>query len=125
MNSCNFAGVVARPELRYTANGNGIFKCGLGIRTSEKDETGKNKTLWVNITAFGKQAELLNSLAKKGAIISVTAAFGLNEWTDKEGGKHKDANFVVRDFSILKFSDQEQTDQPVQEAAATEEDAPF
>jgi single-stranded DNA-binding protein len=52
----------------------------LPCRTSDSGET----TLWLGITAFGKQADFL-SRHQKGDLISVSGAMQVNQWTGQDG----------------------------------------
>ena len=51
-------------ELRYTPDGKAVLNFSLAESRKVKDEF---KTLWYNVTVFGKQAELNAERAKSGA----------------------------------------------------------
>src|SRR5438132_5336386 len=61
-NKVILAGNLTRdPELRYTPKGLAIAKFGLAINRTWKSETGENKeeVTFVDVDAFGKQAEII------------------------------------------------------------------
>ena len=73
-NKVILAGNLTRdPELRYTPKGLAIAKIGLAINRSWKAETGeaKEEVTFVDIDAFGKQAETIGQYLKKGRPILV------------------------------------------------------
>lgn len=53
----------------------------------------KQKTLWMNVTVFGKSAEFAAKL-KKGAEVLVSGYLEPNEWS-KDGVTHKDIVMVA------------------------------
>ena len=73
-NKVILAGNLTRdPELRYTPTGLAIAKFGLAINRSWKDEAGnlKEEVTFVDIDAFGKQAETIGQYLKKGRPILI------------------------------------------------------
>lgn len=54
----------------------------------------KQKTLWMNVTCFGKTAEFAAKL-KKGAEVLVSGYLEPNEWKDKDGHERKDVVMVA------------------------------
>ena len=61
------------PEMRVTPNGHSICKLGLAVsRTfSTRDGERREKTAFVDIDAFGKQAEVIAKYMRKGRPIMV------------------------------------------------------
>ena len=68
-NKVILAGNLTRdPELRYTPKGLAIAKIGLAINRTWKSETGETKeeVTFVDVDAFGRQAEVIAQYMKKG-----------------------------------------------------------
>ena len=61
------------PELRYTPKGMAIAKLGLAVNRTWKSESGEQKeeTTFVDIDAFGKQAETIGQYLKKGRPVMI------------------------------------------------------
>ena len=55
------------PEIHYTAKGNAIAKLGIAVSRKWKSDSGmQEKTTFIDVTAFGKQAETVSQYLKKG-----------------------------------------------------------
>src|ERR1700747_1666960 len=68
-NKVILAGNLTRdPELRYTPKGMAVAKIGLAINRTWKSETGETKeeVTFVDVDAFGRQAETIGQYLKKG-----------------------------------------------------------
>ena len=60
-------------ELKYTPNGMAIAKFGLATNRSYKDNTTgelKQEVMFIDITVFGRSAEIANQYLKKGKSFS-------------------------------------------------------
>ena len=86
-NKVIIAGNLTRdPELRYTPSGTAIAKFGLAVNRRWKDQNGEQKeeTTFVDVDAFGKQAELIGQYMKKGRPLLVEGRLKLDTWEDKQ-----------------------------------------
>ncbi len=74
------------PELRYTPKGMAITRIGLAVNRVWKTETGETKeeATFVDVDAFGRQAETLAQYMKKGSPILVEGHLRLHSWEDKQ-----------------------------------------
>ena len=104
-NKVILAGNLTRdPELKYTSKGLAIAKFGLAINRSWKTETGeaKEEVTFVDIDAFGKQAETIAQYMKKGSPLLVEGRLRLDQWDDKQTGQKRSRLGVVLDgFQFL------------------------
>ncbi len=92
------------PELRYTPKGMAIAKIGLAVNRSWKTETGESKeeVTFVDIDAFGKQAETIAQYMKKGSPLLVEGRLRLDQWDDKQTGqKRSRLGVVLEGFQFL------------------------
>jgi single-strand DNA-binding protein len=92
------------PELRYTPKGLAIAKIGLAINRTWKTETGETKedVTFVDIDAFGKQAETIGQYLKKGRPILVEGRLRLDQWDDKQTGqKRSKLGVILETFQFL------------------------
>lgn len=86
-NKVILAGNLTRdPELRYTPSGTAIAKFGLALNRKWKDQTGETKeeVTFVDVDAFGKQAELIGQYLKKGQPLLVEGRLRTDSWEDKQ-----------------------------------------
>lgn len=85
------------PELRYTPKGQAVAKLGLAVNRRYTTETGeaREETTFVDIDAWGKQAEVLCQYCKKGRPLFVEGRLKLDQWDDKTTGQKRSALRVV------------------------------
>jgi len=104
-NKVILAGNLTRdPELRYTPKGTAVAKIGLAIGRQWRDETGamKEETTFVDIDAWGKQAETISQYLKKGRPILVEGRLKLDQWDDKQTNqKRYKLGVVLETFQFL------------------------
>src|SRR6202044_496668 len=91
-NKVILAGNLTRdPELRYTPKGMAIAKIGLAINRTWRNEAGETKeeATFVDVDAFGRQAETLAQYLKKGSPLMVEGRLKLGQWDDKQSGQKR------------------------------------
>ncbi len=92
------------PELRYTPKGMAIAKIGLAMNRSWKTEAGETReeVTFVDVDAFGRQAETLAQYMKKGSPLMIEGRLKLDQWDDKQSGqKRSKLGVVVEGFQFL------------------------
>jgi len=84
MNLVVLIGNLARdPDIRYSQNQMAIAKFTLAINRYVKD--GENQADFIRVTAFGKQAELVENYIKKGNKVAVEGRIQTGSYEDKDG----------------------------------------
>jgi single-strand DNA-binding protein len=95
------------PELRFTPKGVAIAKIGLAINRSWRDANSgemKEEVTFVDVDAFGKQAETLGNYMKKGRPIMIEGRLRLDTWEDKQTNqKRSKLGVVMESFQFLDF----------------------
>ncbi len=92
------------PELRYTPKGTAIAKIGLAVNRTWRSETGEQKeeVTFVDVDAFGKQAEVIGQYLKKGRPLMIEGRLRLDQWDDKQTGqKRSRLGVVLESFQFL------------------------
>lgn len=92
------------PEVRYTPKGMAIAKLGLAVNRTWRTETGEQKeeVTFVDIDAFGKQAETIAQYMRKGNAMLVEGRLRLDQWDDKQTGqKRSRLGVVLEGFQFL------------------------
>lgn len=92
------------PELRYTPSGRAIAKLGLALNRSWKTETGETReeVTFVDVDAFGRQAEVLGQYLRKGRPVMVEGRLKLDQWDDKPSGqKRSRLGVILESFQFL------------------------
>jgi single-strand DNA-binding protein len=88
-------------ELRHTQSGMALAKFGMAInRKWSQNGEQKESTCFVDLTAWGRQAELLNQYVKKGSQLFVDGRLEYSTW-ESEGGKRSKLEVVVENFQFL------------------------
>jgi single-strand DNA-binding protein len=104
-NKVIIAGNLTRdPEMRYTPKGTAIARFGLATNRKWKTETGelKEEVTFVDIDAFGRQAEVISQYMKKGRPLLVEGRLKLDEWEDKNTHqKVSKLRVVLESFSFI------------------------
>ncbi|MEM7790435.1 MAG: single-stranded DNA-binding protein [Verrucomicrobiota bacterium] len=98
------------PELRVTANGNSICKLGLAVSRafSTKDGERREETTFVDIDAFGKQAEVISKYMRKGRPIMIEGRLKLDQW-ESDGQKRSKLSVVLENFQFIGGRDENQS----------------
>ena len=92
------------PELRYTPKGMAIASFGLAVNRKWKNEAGETKeeVTFVDVDAFGKQAETIGQYMKKGRPFLVEGRLKLDQWEDKNTHqKQSKLKVVLESFSFI------------------------
>src|SRR5436190_4336604 len=104
-NKVILAGNLTRdPELRYTPKGTAVAKIGMAVNRSWKSETGemKEEVTFVDIEAWGRQAEVIGQYLKKGRPVLIEGRLKLDTWEDKNTHqKMSKLKVVLESFSFL------------------------
>ena len=107
LNKVLLIGHVGRdPVLKYTPSGTPVAN--FSMATNEvygSGEDRKTKTEWHTIVAWGKLAESVSGLVKKGQLIYVEGKISSREWVDNSGNKRTSYEIIMRDFSLLQRKD--------------------
>lgn len=89
-------------ELRYTQSGTGIAKT--AIATSRKFTSNgekKEEVCFVDITFFGRSAEVANQYLRKGSKILVEGRLNFEQWVDQNGQKRSKHSVIVETMQML------------------------
>ncbi|EPK4609739.1 TPA: single-stranded DNA-binding protein [Citrobacter freundii] len=92
--------------LRVTPNGKHIASFSIPAKTG----FGENeKTSWLNCKMFGAMAEKLSVAVVKGAKVTVSGEFVIEEWTRQDGSAAQTPTILVRDIDLPPRNGQQQS----------------
>lgn len=93
------------PELRFTSTGTAVARIGLAINRVWRTETGESKeeVTFVDVSAFGRQAETIGQYLKKGRPVLIEGRLRTESWEDKQTNQKKSRLSVV--LESFKFVD--------------------
>ena len=90
-------------ELRYTPSGTAVGNT--GIATSRKFKGGdgqqKEEVCFVDLTFFGRTAEIANQYLRKGSKVLVEGRLKFDSWEDQNGGKRSKHSITVENMTML------------------------
>jgi single-strand DNA-binding protein len=92
------------PELRYTPKGTAVTKLGLAINRVYNTDAGEKKeeVTFVDVDAFGRQAEVISQYLKKGRPVLIEGRLRQETWDDKQTGqKRSKLGVVLESFQFL------------------------
>ena len=92
------------PELRTTPNGANVCSFSVAVNRVYRDSNGEQKedVSFIDCSAWGKLAEMINQYAKKGSGVLVSGRLDQRSWEDKNGGgKRSRVEIVVEDFNFI------------------------
>jgi single-strand DNA-binding protein len=104
-NKVILAGNLTRdPELRYTPKGMAVVKMGMAINRTWKSESGETKeeVTFVDVDAWGRQAEVIAQYMRKGRPILIEGRLKLDTWEDKNTHqKQSKLKVTLESFSFI------------------------
>lgn len=85
------------PEMRYTPKGTAVARLSLAVNRRYTTETGESKeeVTFVDVDAWGKQAEVIAQYCRKGKPLLVEGRLKLDTWDDKATGQKRSRLGVV------------------------------
>lgn len=89
--------VTRDPEIKYTPKGSAVAEVGLAINRYYTTDGGEKReeTTFVDVTLWGRQAEVAGEYAKKGRPLMVEGRLQLDTWDDKQTGQKRSRLRVV------------------------------
>lgn len=100
MNSCIFYGrLVNDVELRYSQSNVAVGKFTLAVNRAY--QRGDVKADFLNMVAFSKTAENIEKFFRQGSRIVVHCHVQNDNYTNKDGNKVYQTNFIVDSFSFV------------------------
>ena len=93
--------------LNYSQNGTAIAKTGLAVNRRFKGQNGeqKDETMFIDLTIFGRTAEMANQHLSKGKKILVEGRLVLDQWTDQNGQNRSKHSIAVESIEFLDKKD--------------------
>jgi len=92
------------PQLKYLPSQTAVAEFGVAcngkFRTAQGED--REEVTFVDCTAWGKQAEVINQYMTKGKPIFIEGRLKLDQWEDKQGGgKRSKLTVVVENFQFV------------------------
>lgn len=103
LNLCQFIGNVGKIETRYLTRGDAVVNLSLACNESYKDKNGdkQEKVEWVNVTIYGKLAEIAGKYVEKGKQLYISGRISTRKYTDKNGIDRYTTEIIATDMKML------------------------
>jgi len=90
-------------EIRYSQSGSAIANTAIATTRKFKgaDGTQKEEVLFIDVTFFGRSAEVANQYLRKGSKVQLDGRLKLDQWTDKQGQKRSKHSVSVENLTML------------------------
>lgn len=93
------------PELRYLPSNTPVVQLGLAVNDRVKNretDQWEDRPNFIDCTAFGKTAELLNQYLRKGRPLFIEGKLRWSSWEDKQSGqKRSKLEVVIDNFQFI------------------------
>jgi len=90
-------------EIRYSQSGSAIGNVGIATSRKWKSQTGEQKeeVLFIDLTFFGRTAEIANQYLRKGSKVLVDGRLTFQQWTAQDGTKRSKHVVTVENLQML------------------------
>ena len=90
-------------EIRYTPSGTAVGNTGIAVNRRYKTATGEQKeeVMFIDLTLFGRTAEIAHQYLRKGRNVLVDGRLVLEQWTAQDGSKRSRHSVTVENLQML------------------------
>jgi len=98
-------------EIRYSQSGSAIGNTGIAVNRKWKSQTGEQKeeVMFIDLTLFGRTAEIANQYLRKGRQVLVDGRLSLDQWTAQDGSKRSKHAVIVENLQMIGSRDDAQS----------------
>jgi single-strand DNA-binding protein len=91
------------PQLRYLPNNTAVCDFGIAVNRRWRDREGNQheEVCFVDLAAFGRQAETFNQYMSKGRPVLIEGRLKFDSWTGQDGQKRSKLSVVVENFRFV------------------------
>lgn len=99
LNQCNFIGRLGKdPEIAALQSGTMVANFSIAVGWKSKDKEG---TEWVNVSAFGKLAEIIQQYVKKGSRVYISGKFKTDKYQAQDGSDRYSTKIIANQMQML------------------------
>lgn len=113
-------------ELRYTAGNTAVTDIGLAVNDRRKDANGEwvDETTFVDVTLWGRQAEVAGEYLRKGSKVLIDGRLKLDQW-EQDGQKRQKLKVVGDRMQMLDGKRGGDAEPATATTAPKDDDIPF
>lgn len=98
------------PRVKYTTGGTAVAEIGLAVNRDWFDKASnskKSETTFVDVTLWGRQAEVAGEYLAKGRPVLIEGRLSLDSWDDRESGQKRSKLKVIGESMTMLGSGQQ------------------
>jgi single-strand DNA-binding protein len=90
-------------EVKYSQNGTAVGKSGIAVNRRIKGQNGefKDEAMFIDLTFWGRTAEIANQYFRKGSKILIDGRLVLDQWTAQDGSKKSKHTISVENINFV------------------------
>jgi len=90
-------------ELKHSQTGLAIGKTAIATNRRTKTQSGeqKNESMFIDLTIFGRTAEVVKQYFRKGSKILIEGRLSFDQWTDQNGMKRSKHSVIVENIEFV------------------------
>lgn len=126
-NKVILAGNLTRdPQLSHLPSNTAVCEFGIAVNRKWRSQSGemKEEVTFVDVRAYGKQAETINQYMTRGKPLLVEGRLKFDAWETKEGQKRSKLYVIVESFQFIGTRDASDENQNQSAPATDAADAP-
>lgn len=114
LKACVIGNIGSEPEMRYAASGSAVLRFSVASNYRVKGQLGdwQDATEWVRVTVFGKRAETLSGLLRKGTRVYVDGRLEARPWTDNQGNVRAGLEITANEVELCSPRAADDSSQP-------------
>ena len=85
-------------QLKFLPNQTAVAEFGIAVNRKFKD---KEEVCFVDVTVFGKQAEVINKHFQKGEPILIVGRLKFDSWKAQDGSKRSKLSVIMEKFEFI------------------------
>src|SRR3954463_11434740 len=104
--------VTRDPQLKYLPSQTPVAEFGLAVNRRYRTAQGEDReeVAFIEMSAFGKQAEVINQYCQKGKPLFIEGRLKYDQWDDKETGqKRSKLSVILESFQFIGSRDNSDT----------------
>jgi len=107
-------------ELKTTQSGSSVGKSSIAVNRKYKaaDGSQKEEVMFMDITFFGRTAEIANQYLKQGSNVLLDGRIQLSQWKAEDGTNRSKHELIVENMQMLNSGEGSAPAQPAQSAPA-------
>lgn len=89
------------PEIRQTTSGNSVASFTLASDDSRRGPNNEKQTVFINVSIFGKQTDVVSRFTRKGSLVGITGRLIQRKYTNRAGVEVTATEIVAERIELM------------------------